>query len=214
MNNYQLSIDNYQLPKGYKQTEVGVIPEDWEYDSLQDKLTLISGRHILSANYNSEGTEQPYLTGPTDFERGKSEVSKWTTEKGVEAESGDILVTVKGSGAVNSFRLDIDRAVISRQLMALRGKEDLCQEYLFSIFREKERDLASQAIGNLIPGLARKDILSLKVLLPPPPEQRAISTVLSDMDAEIAALEARRAKIQAIKQGMMQELLTGRTRLV
>jgi type I restriction enzyme S subunit len=44
-------------------------------------------------------------------------------------------------------------------------------------------------------------------------EQRAIATVISDMDAEISALEARRAKTQAIKQGMMQELLTGRTRL-
>ena len=42
----------------------------------------------------------------------------------------------------------------------------------------------------------------------------AIATVLSDMDAEIAALEARRGKTRALKQGMMQELLTGRTRLV
>ena len=45
-------------------------------------------------------------------------------------------------------------------------------------------------------------------------EQSAIATVLSDMDAEIAALEARRDKTKGIKQGMMQELLTGRTRLV
>ncbi len=49
--------------------------------------------------------------------------------------------------------------------------------------------------------------------LPPLPEQRAIAAVLSDMDAEIDALEARRDKVAAIKQGMMQELLTGRTRL-
>ncbi len=45
-------------------------------------------------------------------------------------------------------------------------------------------------------------------------EQTAIATVLSDMDAEIAALEARRDKTRVLKQGMMQELLTGRTRLV
>lgn len=45
-------------------------------------------------------------------------------------------------------------------------------------------------------------------------EQRAIATVLSDMDAEIAALKRRREKTQQIKQGMMQELLTGRTRLI
>jgi len=45
-------------------------------------------------------------------------------------------------------------------------------------------------------------------------EQKAIAAVLSDMDAEIAALEAKRAKYESVKQGMMQELLTGRVRLV
>lgn len=50
--------------------------------------------------------------------------------------------------------------------------------------------------------------------LPPLPEQTAIATVLSDMDLELAALEQRRDKTRALKQGMMQELLTGRTRLL
>jgi type I restriction enzyme S subunit len=53
-----------------------------------------------------------------------------------------------------------------------------------------------------------------EILLPLREEQTAIATVLSDMDAELAALEARRVKTHALKQGMMQELLTGRTRLV
>ena len=54
----------------------------------------------------------------------------------------------------------------------------------------------------------------LRFRLPPLPEQTAIAEVLSDMDAELAALEQRRDKTRALKQGMMQELLTGRTRLV
>jgi type I restriction enzyme S subunit len=57
-------------------------------------------------------------------------------------------------------------------------------------------------------------ITGTRVSLPPLAEQTTIATVLSDMDAEIAALEARREKTRALKQGMMQELLTGRTRLV
>jgi restriction endonuclease S subunit len=60
----------------------------------------------------------------------------------------------------------------------------------------------------------RAHIANAKLRLPGIDEQRAITTVLSDMDAEIAALETRRAKTRAIKQAMMQELLTGRTRLV
>jgi type I restriction enzyme S subunit len=65
-------------------------------------------------------------------------------------------------------------------------------------------------VGNLNVDVVR----TYPIILPPKEEQRAIATVLSDMDGEIAAIEARRAKTQAIKQGMMQELLTGRTRLV
>ena len=61
------------------------------------------------------------------------------------------------------------------------------------------------------PSVIRK---AYTISIPNLDEQRAIATILSDMDAEIAALEARRAKTQAIKQGMMQELLTGRTRLL
>jgi type I restriction enzyme S subunit len=57
-------------------------------------------------------------------------------------------------------------------------------------------------------------IADMIIPLPPLPEQRAIAAVLSDMDAEIAALEARREKTRALKQGLMQELLTGRIRLI
>jgi len=63
-------------------------------------------------------------------------------------------------------------------------------------------------------GLNSKIIKSIYLPLASLLEQRAIASILSDMDAEIAALEKRRAKTQAIKQGMMQELLTGKTRLI
>jgi type I restriction enzyme, S subunit len=67
----------------------------------------------------------------------------------------------------------------------------------------------SSSQGNIGMG----DIEKLALQLPPLPEQAAIAEALSDMDAEIAALEQRREKTRALKQGMMQELLTGRIRL-
>ena len=85
--------------------------------------------------------------------------------------------------------------------------------YLFQTGRYRDyinNLLAGSSINNLSPG----SIESLEFLMPPLPEQAAIATVLSDMDLELAALEQRRDKTRALKQGMMQELLTGRTRLV
>lgn len=69
-------------------------------------------------------------------------------------------------------------------------------------------------IGATINQITNKDMKALRVKLPSACEQTAIATVLSDMDAELAALEQRLAKTRSLKQGMMQELLTGRTRLV
>ncbi len=68
---------------------------------------------------------------------------------------------------------------------------------------------ATSAYPNLLPSFFKTPWL----LLPPLPEQQAIATILSDMDAEIAALEHRLDKTRAIKQGMMQQLLTGSIRL-
>ena len=67
--------------------------------------------------------------------------------------------------------------------------------------------------GNAITRLTLEKIRALRFSVAPRPEQTAIAAVLSDMDAELAALEARRDKTRALKQAMMQELLTGRTRL-
>lgn len=69
------------------------------------------------------------------------------------------------------------------------------------------------AAGTKVYATNRKHISSAEILLPEPDEQRAIVRVLSDMDAEITALEARLDKTLALKQGMMQALLTGRVRL-
>jgi type I restriction enzyme S subunit len=78
-------------------------------------------------------------------------------------------------------------------------------------FRDHLRRLAA---GTKVYATNRMHIASVEIQLPRVEEQTAIATVLSDMDAEIAALERRRDKTRAIKQGMMQQLLTGRVRLV
>ena len=88
--------------------------------------------------------------------------------------------------------------------------------FVFNLFQtERYRDYISNLLaGSSINNLTPSSIESLEFLMPDLGEQTAIATLLSDLDAELAALEARRAKTRALKQGMMQELLTGRTRLV
>ena len=86
-------------------------------------------------------------------------------------------------------------------------------KYVFYKFSTIDWYRYNEASG--IPSLNAKTIENIEIKLPPTvEEQRAIAQVLSDMDAEIESLEKKRDKYKAIKQGMMQELLTGKTRLV
>ena len=80
--------------------------------------------------------------------------------------------------------------------------------------REGREVMKSLAQGSTRYNLSKGALLNASIQLPPLQEQTAIAAVLSDIDAELSALEARRDKTRALKQGMMQELLTGRTRLV
>ena len=76
------------------------------------------------------------------------------------------------------------------------------------------RQIDALLAGSNYPAISSGNVASLTILFPCFDEQAAIAAVLSDMDAEIAALEARRNKTRHLKQAMMQELLTGKTRLV
>jgi type I restriction enzyme S subunit len=195
----------------YRHTLIGAIPDDWEVRALQDGAKLVSGHHVLAHHCNTDGRGVPYITGPADFPNGAIQHTKFTERPATICRSGDILVTVKGSGA-GSMVLSDGEYCISRQLMAIRVTH-WDTRYVYSSLLLDSTRIGSAATG-LIPGLSRGDLLHKQVVVAPLPEQIAITAVLSDMDAEIAALEARRDKTRALKQGMMQELLTGRIRLV
>jgi type I restriction enzyme S subunit len=99
-----------------------------------------------------------------------------------------------------------------------RPREDAQTNGLFLTYfirsAEGREIMKSLAQGSTRYNLSKKALLAAEVRVPRLSEQSAIAAVLSDMDAELAALEARRDKSRLLKQGMMQELLTGRTRLV
>ena len=110
-----------------------------------------------------------------------------------------------------------ERAVAFNQdIKALVPREGVDSNFLLYWFGANEARFLS-ATNEATHGTKRipsEALFAMEVLLPELSEQIAIATVLSDMDAELAALEARRAKTQALKQAMMQALLTGRIRLV
>lgn len=132
---------------------------------------------------------------------------------------GDILVaTVRPNLKAH---LHFNRAggewVCSTGFCVIRCKQELLHPgYVFQHFfaHPINKQIEALIAGSNYPAISNKDVSELELTIPPFEEQVAISGVLSDMDAEIEALEQRRAKTVALKQALMQELLTGRTRLI
>jgi type I restriction enzyme S subunit len=87
--------------------------------------------------------------------------------------------------------------------------------FLYHALKGQQSSIMGLRVGSGLPNVQKTGLLDFKIEIPSTlPEQTAIAEVLTDMDAELAALEQRREKTRALKQAMMQELLTGRTRLV
>jgi len=128
---------------------------------------------------------------------------------------GDVLFG-KLRAYLRKYWLADRRGVCSTEIWALvANRRCVTAEFLLQIITaDKFIEAASMAYGTHMPRSDWNVVKNYEVVLPTLDEQTAIATVLADMDVELAALEARRDKTRALKQGMMQELLTGRIRLV
>ncbi len=185
---------------------------EWKVKRLWEDITLLSGHHVLTQYCNTHSEGVPYLTGPADFPEGRIRCTKFTNRPSTICALDDILVTVKGSGSGTIVLAD-GGYCISRQLMAIRVRNWNYRFIYYSLLQNAAQFRAAST--GLIPGLSRSDILDQLLPLPPTlDEQTAIADILTDMDAELAALEQRLVKTRDLKQAMMQELLTGKTRLV
>ncbi len=88
------------------------------------------------------------------------------------------------------------------------------KRYLYQYLKHREKDIMALRVGSGLPNIQKARFAGFEVYLPLKDEQTAIAEILSDMDAEVAVLEGKLSKARLVKQGMMQELLTGRVRLV
>lgn len=133
------------------------------------------------------------MTGPSDFGLISPVISKWTEFPKIKAQSGDTLITVKGSGVGSINLLDRDDVAISRQLMAVRttGAD---ARFVHSFLASKFDYFQSVATGAAIPGLSRDQILGLDIKLPSLPEQKRIVAILDEVFEGIGAAVANAQK--------------------
>jgi len=170
------------------------------------------GEHILVT-----GTD--IIAGHVNW-RGCVFVDKWRfdQDRNIQLREGDILLTKDGTiGKVARVSNMPGPAALNSGVFVIRPKNgDYHPGFAFHILASAVFGdfLAKLTAGSTIVHLYQKDLMTFEFFAPDYEEQKAISDVLDDMDAEIQALETRLEKARQVKEGMMQNLLTGRIRLV
>lgn len=204
----RLRLPGFASNDRMKNSELGEIPEDWEVVKLGEIANINMGQSPNSSNYNKSGDGLPLLQGNADIANRKAIIRNYTTQITKVADSGDILLSVRAPvGAV--AKTDFE-CCIGRGLCSIKFPNEYLYQYL--IFFENQWEQYSK--GSTFDSINSNELK--EILLPIPkskPEQTAIAQTLSDMDSEITALEARAAKLAQIKQGLMQNLLTGKIRV-
>jgi type I restriction enzyme, S subunit len=124
-------------------------------------------------------------------------------------------ISISASGASAGYVAFHKGPIFASDCSTLSEAKEYSIEFLFYSLLNRQSEIYGLQTGGAQPHVQPKDLAPLVISIPPNvDEQTAIAAVLSDMDAELSALEARLTKTLVIKQGMMQELLTGKTRLV
>ena len=123
-------------------------------------------------------------------------------------------ITISGSGANAGYVALYNTPIFASDCSTISEGSDYSLNFIYYQLMLKQQDIYKTQTGGAQPHIHPSDVAPIEIAIPPLPEQTAITEILGEMDAEILALEERRKKTAGIKQGMMQELLTGRLRLV
>jgi len=209
-----------ELKPGYKQTEVGAIPEEWETPTLDSVAKRGSG-HTPNKKHpeywdgdikwvslkDSDALDRVYI----------DETAATITRAGIANSSAVVhpagTVVLSRDAGVGKSAIMKSAMAVSQHFMAWQCGPCLDNHFLYYWLQSEKSEFERIAIGNTIKTIGLSYFRALNIPLPPLPEQRAIAGVLSDVDELIGALDQLIGKKRDLKQATMQQLLTGQKRL-
>jgi type I restriction enzyme S subunit len=195
--------------------------KEWSETVLGDACEVMSGATPSTQVQRNWNGNIPWCT-PTDVTgtRGKY---LYATERRITtaglASCGAILLPrgallLCSRATIGEVKIAATEVCTNQGFKSLVCRPGVSNEFMYYLVLTLKPQMIERAIGSTFLEIGKRDLATIPIRMPDEAEQFAIATVLSDMDSEIEALERRRDKTRAIKQGMMQQLLTGRIRLV
>ena len=200
----------------YKQTELGLIPEDWEVKKFNKFSKFYSGGTPLTSKSEYYGGEIPFIkSGEIYYDR----TEQFLTQEGLNNSSaklvyrGDLLYALYGANSGEVAISQLEGAINQAILCIQQNKDEAETIYLYNYLKLEKSNIINKFLQGGQGNLSADIIKNLQIPLPPLPEQKKIADCLSTWDV---AIEKQSQLINALtdrKKALMQQLLTGKKRL-
>ena len=206
-------IANNNIPAGYKDSAVGIIPQEWEVTTLGKLVSITSGESPSLYNLQSSG-KYPYVKveDMNNCEKYQVFSREYSDDEKGAIPKGSIIFPKRGAAIINNKVRIADCALcMDSNMMAITPNEYVCGDYLY--FKITFEKLYKIADTSTIPQINNKHIIPYKLAVPPMEEQRKVAEILGVWDEAIEKQSRLIEKLELRKRALMQRLLTGRIHL-
>lgn len=190
--------------KGYKHTELGVLPEDWEVVRLGDVCEILAGGDVPKDSFSKTKTEEyqiPILSNGI----GEKALYGFTNQARIEKP----CITISARGTIGYCSLQTEPFYPIVRLIVVLPKAGLNPRFLYYVTMFANIEGTKSGIPQLTIPMVKK----IQIPLPPLAEQEKIAEILSEADNEITLLEQKLESLKSQKRGLMQNLLNGKVRV-
>lgn len=205
-----------KIPEGYKNTPLGIIPNEWEVKKIKEIGQVVTGNTPATSEKENYGDSYLFVS-PADLsdlkyiKNTEKKLSLIGFEKSRKLPKGAVLFTC--IGLIGKVGISLCDLSCNQQINAIICNELMFNEYLYYELRIRASKIKLIAGEQVLPIINKSDFENVKILIPPLPEQRKIAEVLSTWDRAIEKQMLLVEKLELRKKGLMQQLLTGKKRL-
>ena len=205
-----------KIPEGYKNTLLGIIPNEWEVKKIKEIGQVVTGNTPATSEKENYGDSYLFVS-PVDLsdlkyiKNTEKKLSLIGFEKSRKLPKGAVLFTC--IGLIGKVGISLCDLSCNQQINAIICNELMFNEYLYYELRIRASKIKLIAGEQVLPIINKSDFENVKILIPPLPEQRKIAEVLSTWDKAIEKQMLLIEKLELRKKGLMQQLLTGKKRL-
>ena len=205
-----------ELPEGYKMTEIGPLPREWEVVKLGEVGNVITGNTPSKKNKEYwENGEIDFIKPPDLQNRTITTFSEKLSDKAINkariVKEESVLVSCIGNIGRVGFALK--PVAFNQQINAIIANNKICNEFLFYVLQAQQKQIENLASFTTVPIVSKAKFVTVKIPLPPLPTQQKIASMLSAIDAKIEAEENKKRALEDLFKALLHNLMTARIRV-